>query len=47
MTVKKLRAKTHEVLESRQLTTVGHETGPMRLTAQILEIVDPTPYGRS
>ena len=47
MTVKKLRAKTHEVLESRQLTSVGRETGAMRLTAQILEIVDPIPYGRS
>ena len=46
MTVKKLRARTHEVLESRQFTMVGRETGAMRLTAQILDVVDPIPYGR-
>lgn len=47
MTVKKLRARTHEVLESRQFTCIGRETGAMKLTAQILEAVDPVPHGRS
>ena len=45
MTVKKTRASTSEVLDSRQYTCVGRETGLLKLTAQVMEAVDPLPYG--
>jgi hypothetical protein len=44
--VKKTRAKTSEVLESRQFTSIGRETGLFKLIAQVMESVDPLPYGK-
>jgi len=47
MSVKKMRARTHEVVEAHQFTSVGRETGLFKLMATVLEQVDPRPYGRS
>ncbi len=45
MSVKKMRAQTHEVVEANQYTCVGRETGLFKLVAKILESVDPLPSG--
>lgn len=47
MSVKKMRARTHEVLEAHQFTSVGHETGLFKLIPTVLERVDPRPSSRS
>ena len=47
MSVKKMRAKTHEVVDAHQFTSVGRETGLIKLMAAVIEKVDPTPYGKS
>lgn len=47
LSVKKMRARTHEVVEAHQFTSVGRETGLFKLMATVLEQVDPRPYGRS
>lgn len=46
MSVKKMRARTHEVVEASQYNCVGRETGLFKLVAQVLESVDPLPSGR-
>lgn len=46
MSVKKMRARTHEVVEASQYHCVGRETGLFKLVAQVLESVDPLPSGR-
>lgn len=46
MTVKKTRARTSELLDSRQYTCVGRETGLLKLVAQVMEAMDPLPYGK-
>jgi len=43
LTVKKMRAQTHEVVEAHQFTTVGRESGLFRLMGTVLERVDPRP----
>ncbi|MES2594909.1 MAG: hypothetical protein V4662_06220 [Verrucomicrobiota bacterium] len=45
MSVKKTRARTSEVVESHQYTSIGRETGLFKLIAQVMEAVDPLPYG--
>ena len=45
MSVKKMRARTHEVVEATQYTCVGRETGLIKLVTKILESVDPLPSG--
>ena len=34
-----------EVVESHQYTSIGRETGLFKLIAQVMEAVDPLPYG--
>ena len=46
LSVKKMRARTHEVVEAAQYNCVGRETGLFKLIAQVLESVDPLPSGR-
>jgi hypothetical protein len=46
MSVKKMRARTHEVVEASQYNCVGREAGLFKLVAQVLESVDPLPSGR-
>lgn len=43
MSVKKTRARTHEVIEARQYTSRGREAGLFRLIDSIVEDVDPRP----
>ncbi|WP_146849943.1 hypothetical protein [Brevifollis gellanilyticus] len=47
LSVKKTRARTSEVVESHQYTSIGRETGLFKLIAQVMEAVDPLPYGKS
>jgi hypothetical protein len=46
MSVKKMRARTHEVVEAHQFTSYGKEAGLFKLISTIVERVDPRPVGR-
>ncbi|MCA1963008.1 MAG: hypothetical protein LDL31_03565 [Prosthecobacter sp.] len=46
LTVKKMRASTHEILLSRQFTHVGEPTGVLTLMARVLDEFDPVTTGR-
>lgn len=43
LSVKKMRARTHEVLDAQQFTSVGRETGLFKLLPTVIERMDPRP----
>ncbi|MEQ1751303.1 MAG: hypothetical protein ABL974_17905 [Prosthecobacter sp.] len=46
LSVKKMRARTHEVMEAHQFTSYGHEAGLFKIIGTVLERVDPRPAGK-